>query len=105
MNKSISAFNHIHGGFGLGVSGQTGADHRDGTGRHPLRLHSGAVASLSTGPFGALRRVALAFILWNDARATRNVLSKLSDHELDDIGLSREEVGEMCREAARSLNA
>ena len=30
-----------------------------------------------------------AFSAWNDARVTRNALAKLSDRELDDIGLCR----------------
>jgi uncharacterized protein YjiS (DUF1127 family) len=29
---------------------------------------------------------------WNDARVTRNALAKLSDRELDDIGLSRGDI-------------
>ncbi|SEO30184.1 protein of unknown function [Salinihabitans flavidus] len=29
---------------------------------------------------------------WNDARLTRNALSKLTDRELDDIGLSRADI-------------
>jgi uncharacterized protein YjiS (DUF1127 family) len=29
---------------------------------------------------------------WNDARATRKALSKLSDRELDDIGLCRGDI-------------
>lgn len=29
---------------------------------------------------------------WNDARMTRNALAKLSDRELDDIGLSRSDI-------------
>ena len=29
---------------------------------------------------------------WNDARVTRNALAKLSDHELDDLGLSRGDI-------------
>ncbi|MBC2837219.1 DUF1127 domain-containing protein [Paragemmobacter straminiformis] len=29
---------------------------------------------------------------WNDARVTRNALGKLSDRELDDIGLCRGDV-------------
>ncbi|MDW4499515.1 DUF1127 domain-containing protein [Sulfitobacter sp. D35] len=31
-------------------------------------------------------------IAWNDARVTRNVLSALSDRELDDIGLTRGDI-------------
>ena len=30
---------------------------------------------------------------WNDARLTRNALSRLSDRELDDIGLTRGDIG------------
>lgn len=33
-----------------------------------------------------------AFAAWNDARLTRNALNELSDHELDDIGLTRGDV-------------
>ncbi|HSF64503.1 MAG TPA: DUF1127 domain-containing protein [Paracoccaceae bacterium] len=29
---------------------------------------------------------------WNDARVTRNALAKLSDRELDDIGLCRADI-------------
>ncbi|GHE92744.1 hypothetical protein GCM10016455_11000 [Aliiroseovarius zhejiangensis] len=29
---------------------------------------------------------------WNDARMTRNALNKLSDRELDDIGLCRADI-------------
>lgn len=29
---------------------------------------------------------------WNDVRVTRNALAKLSDRELDDIGLSRGDI-------------
>lgn len=52
-------------------------------------------------PFGAISayRVVAAFdnlrcavIAWNNARATQNALAKLSDHELNDIGLSRGDI-------------
>ena len=33
-----------------------------------------------------------AFATWNDTRLTRNALSKLSDHELEDIGLVRGDI-------------
>ena len=33
------------------------------------------------------------FAAWNDARLTRNALSRLSDRELDDIGLTRGDLG------------
>ena len=32
---------------------------------------------------------------WNDTRVTRNALSKLSDHELDDLGLNRGDIASM----------
>ncbi len=34
-------------------------------------------------------RVVTRIIDWNDSRQTRKALGKLSDHELDDIGLGR----------------
>ena len=41
------------------------------------------------GLFGTL---VSAFAAWNDTRVTRNALSRLSDRELDDIGLSRGDI-------------
>ncbi|MBW7921559.1 MAG: DUF1127 domain-containing protein [Rubellimicrobium sp.] len=55
----------------------------------------------TTRPFVAVPRFSLARIAttlfhnlqtWNDARATRATLSRLSEHELRDIGLSRNEI-------------
>jgi uncharacterized protein YjiS (DUF1127 family) len=60
-----------------------------------------AVETTRPAPFGAittyrainsLSNVALAFQAWNDARVTRKSLSKLSDRELDDIGLCRADI-------------
>ena len=34
----------------------------------------------------------LSFATWNDARVTRSALGKLSDRELDDIGLCRGDI-------------
>ena len=34
---------------------------------------------------------------WNDARRTRQLLETLSDHELDDIGLSRGDIARAAR--------
>jgi len=36
--------------------------------------------------------VFLSFGAWNNARMTRNALGKLSDRELDDIGLCRGDI-------------
>lgn len=38
-----------------------------------------------------------AFIAWNDLRVTRKALAKLSDRELDDIGLCRGDIELMGR--------
>lgn len=52
-------------------------------------------------PFGAisifrfvqsLGEVSARFAAWNDARVTRKALSKLTDRELDDIGLCRGDI-------------
>lgn len=57
-----------------------------------------AVETTRPAPYGAittyrainaLTNAARAFSAWNDARVTRKALSKLSDRELDDIGLCR----------------
>ncbi len=54
-----------------------------------------------TAPFGAIsvfRMVQLvsnfggAFRTWNSTRVTRNALSKLTNRELDDIGLCRGDI-------------
>jgi uncharacterized protein YjiS (DUF1127 family) len=60
-----------------------------------------AYETTRTAPFGAIsifRAVQfvsdtqIAFANWNDARVTRNALGKLSDRELDDIGLCRGDI-------------
>lgn len=37
------------------------------------------------------------FAAWNDVRATRNALSRLSDRELEDIGLCRGDIESVAR--------
>ncbi len=60
-----------------------------------------AVETTRPAPYGAittyrainaLSNVVRAFSVWNDARITRNALAKLSDRELEDIGLCRGDV-------------
>lgn len=60
-----------------------------------------AYESSRAAPFGAisifrfvqsLSGITSAFAGWNDARVTRNALGKLSDRELDDIGLCRGDI-------------
>ncbi|GGH53923.1 DUF1127 domain-containing protein [Frigidibacter albus] len=41
---------------------------------------------------GVAGRLFAAVAAWNDARVTRKALSRLSDRELDDIGLSRSDI-------------
>lgn len=48
-----------------------------------------AATGSSRGFFASLL---VAVANWNDARVTRNALSKLSDRELDDIGLCRGDI-------------
>jgi len=52
-------------------------------------------------PFGALAtfrfitfldKIRTSFLGWSNTRATQNALSRLSDHELNDIGLSRGDI-------------
>ncbi|TRW95995.1 DUF1127 domain-containing protein [Paracoccus sp. M683] len=51
-------------------------------------------ASRSTGVLGQLLALLTA---WNDARVTRNSLSRLTDRELDDIGLCRGDIERIAR--------
>lgn len=38
---------------------------------------------------------------WNDAHVTRNTLSRLSEHELQDIGLCRGDIEDIARSGLR----
>jgi uncharacterized protein YjiS (DUF1127 family) len=60
-----------------------------------------AVETTRPAPFGAittyrainaLSNAISVFATWNDSRVTRNALNKLSDRELDDIGLCRGDI-------------
>ncbi len=50
----------------------------------------GAISIFRSVP--VLGTFAAAFVAWNDARVTRKSLGRLSDRELDDIGLCRGDV-------------
>ncbi|MGL6208208.1 MAG: DUF1127 domain-containing protein [Paracoccaceae bacterium] len=55
----------------------------------------GAISIFRSVPvFGA---VAASLSTWNDARLTRKALGRLSDRELDDIGLCRGDVDTLGR--------
>ncbi|MCE8005911.1 DUF1127 domain-containing protein [Aestuariivita sp.] len=53
----------------------------------------------ATGLFGrigaALNTLIGAAVAWNDARVTRNALAKLTDRELEDIGLVRGDIDDV----------
>jgi len=60
-----------------------------------------AVETTRPAPYGAittyraisaLSNLLTALAAWNDARVTRKALTKLSDRELDDIGLCRGDI-------------
>jgi uncharacterized protein YjiS (DUF1127 family) len=44
-----------------------------------------------------LARLIAGIVAWNDARATRISLGRLSNHELDDIGLVRSDIERIAR--------
>ncbi len=54
-------------------------------------LSAGKVTSFVINMFGAVAA-------WNDARITRNSLSKLTSRELDDIGLSYGDIDNVARQ-------
>ena len=61
----------------------------------PVAGHSaGKITSFFVNMFGA-------FAAWNDARITRNSLSKLTARELDDIGLSYADIEDIATRTAR----
>lgn len=49
----------------------------------------------------ALFNVAASFTAWNEARMTRDALSRLSARELEDIGLCRGDIEEIAARGAR----
>ena len=57
------------------------------------------VAGLSAG--NVFVNMFSAVAAWNDARITRNSLSKLSARELDDIGLSFGDIDAIAKRSAR----
>lgn len=58
-----------------------------------LRVPAGA------RPFGFFSRLGAALTDWHNVRTTRDALYRLSDRELDDIGLSRGDIERVARNA------
>ncbi|MHA6347249.1 DUF1127 domain-containing protein [Roseivivax sp. CAU 1761] len=56
-----------------------------------------ASTGLSQHVAGAILSVYDRIVAWNDARRTVRALSALSDHELNDIGLSRGDIHRVAR--------
>ena len=52
-------------------------------------------------PAGLFGQFVGIFAAWNDTRVTRNALSHLSDHELDDLGLHRGDIDNASRRGRR----
>ncbi len=53
--------------------------------------------ALGTRLTGVLSILIGSIANWNDARKTRNTLGRLSDHELEDIGLCRGDIDQLNR--------
>lgn len=49
------------------------------------------------GVHGVVAKALAILTAWNDTRVTRRELSRLSDRELDDIGLSRGDIERIAR--------
>lgn len=49
----------------------------------------------------AVERAFDALAAWRDARATRSVLSRLSDDQLEDVGLVRAQISDLVAEIQR----
>ncbi len=62
------------------------------------------MASITNRPLGAgfsatriISDLVANFAIWNDARITRKALSRLSNRELDDLGLCRGDIDDIAR--------
>ncbi len=53
--------------------------------------------------FSSIRQVFSSVRLWNQGRLTRATLSRLSDHELDDIGFVRGDIDDLAYSSSRKL--
>ena len=68
-------------------------------------IWNGELIHLRSSAPGALPRAVSASIsdvrTWYDMRAMRRALTRLSDHELDDIGLMRSDIADLPRKLRR----
>lgn len=61
----------------------------------------GSFESVASQAVSFVKSTVSSVILWEQNRRTRNTLSKLSDHELEDIGLTRGDIDELAFKIAR----
>lgn len=61
-------------------------------------LYSTRTQAASNGFSRAMARLYDTLASWNERRITRNALSRLSDRELEDIGLSRGDIDLVARQ-------
>ena len=62
-------------------------------------IDTNRVLGAQTNQPGFVAKLWASLSTWNDARVTRNALNRLTDRELDDIGLTR---GDIDRVALRA---
>lgn len=62
-----------------------------------LGRNSGHLPTFAATARAAVVNLGAAIADWNDRRRTRKLLSQLSGHELDDIGLSRADIDAITR--------
>ncbi len=60
-----------------------------------ITMNRSNAANVSGTPL-SLSGLVSGVIHWNKARRTRAVLSRLTTHELDDIGISRGDIDSIC---------
>ncbi|MYF89712.1 MAG: DUF1127 domain-containing protein [Boseongicola sp. SB0676_bin_33] len=60
-----------------------------------ITMNRSNAANVSGTPL-TLSGLVSGVVHWNKARRTRAVLSRLSTHELDDIGISRGDIDSIC---------
>ena len=56
-----------------------------------------ASTSVTDRAYLSLSNLFAAFVTWNETRRTREALSRLSAHELEDIGLTRGDIDQIGR--------
>lgn len=62
-----------------------------------MTIHTARPAGIAARAVDATSGLVGRLLAWNDTRRTRAILSRLSTHELDDIGLSRGDIDAITR--------